>query len=158
MVDASDVFTPTLLGQYPNLPKDSLTTILELTLEIIANQNDIGSSGKYQNSWSVLSPDSSQAASCSRNVLSIGADQSRWYPKRWKNCYSFDRALHQLVKYYSQCSPITKLGVFLTDCWRPSDLWKYSGVIERYELMGVNSVAILMSNKKHPTPIAWPWR
>ena len=158
MITAKDVFTQTLQDRYPNLTKESITAILELPFEIMTDQNDAGSCGNTLNPWSVLQPNSPQAISCSRNVLSIGADQSRWYPNRWKNCYPFDQAMHELVNYYSHCSPITKLGVFLTDCWRPSVLWKYAGAIESYELMGINSVAILTSNKKHPTPMAWPWR
>jgi hypothetical protein len=158
MITAKDLFTQTLQDRYPNLTQDSVTAILELPFEINLGQNATSTSGNAQNPWSVLLPDSPHAASCSRNVLSIGADQSRWYPNRWKNCYPFDRALQELVNYYGHCSPIIKLGVFLTDCWRPSSLWKYAGAIESYELMGINSVAILTSNKKHPTPIAWPWR
>jgi hypothetical protein len=158
MITAKDVFTQTLQDRYPNLTKDSLTAILDLPFETTTNQNDAGSCGNSQNPWSVLLPNAPQAMSCSRNVLSIGTDQSRWYPNRWKNCYPFDRALTDLVNNYSHCSTITKLGVFLTDCWRPSTLWKHAGAIESYELMGINSVAILTSNKQHPTPIAWPWR
>lgn len=158
MITTKDIFTQTLRDRYPNLPKDSLTAILELPFDVTANQNGLGSSRNAQNSWAVLLPNSPPTTSCSSNVLSIGTDQSRWYPNRWKNCYPFERALDELVNYYSHCSPITKLGVFLTDCWRPSTLWKYAGAVESYELMGINSVAILTSNRKHPTPIAWPWR
>jgi hypothetical protein len=158
MISAKDVFTQILQDRYPNLPQDSLTAILELPFDLRANQIASGSSGNSQHHWSVLLPDSPKATACMRNVLTIGSDQSRWYPNRWKNCYAFDQALDELINYYTYCSAITRLGVFLTDCWRPSTLWKFAGAIESYELMGINSVAILTSNKKYPTPIAWPWR
>jgi hypothetical protein len=107
--------------------------------------------------WPIIAPNGNSITLCNRNILAIGADQSTFYKQRWKNSYSLGEASAYLLDYYERCKFITKLGVLLTDVWRPSSLSHWSHIYEMYETMGIQSVALLYSGHQI-TPIRWPWR
>ena len=85
------------------------------------------------------------------------SDKSNFYKQRWKNAVSLEDANIYLLDYYERCKHITKLGVLLTDVWRPSTLSRFSHIYGMYETMGIQSVALLYSGNQI-NPIRWPWR
>ncbi len=109
--------------------------------------------------WPIIPDDGSGISSslCCRNILIICGDKSKFFEQRWKNVLSLGQANVYLLDYYERCKHITKLGVLLTDVWRPSTLTRWSHIYEMYETMGIQSVALLYSGHQI-TPIRWPWR
>ena len=84
-------------------------------------------------------------------------DRNNFYKQRWKNVHTLDQASVFLLDYYECCKDITKLGVLLSDVWRPSSISRWGHIYEMYEGMGIQSVALLYSGQQI-TPIRWPWR
>lgn len=107
--------------------------------------------------WPIISQNGTSNGMCGRNILSLAGDKSNFYKQRWKNVYNLEQACVYLLDYYECCKHITKLGVLLTDVWRPSTLSRWGHIFEMYEAMGIQSVAILYSGNQI-TPIRWPWR
>ena len=149
---------PSALTQaYPSLTvtnHNELATLLEsLQMTVV----DHGAFPCAASDWPMISPKGNSNGVCSRNILSIGGDRSSFYKQRWKNVYTLEEASVYLLDYYERCKHITKLGVLLTDVWRPSTLSRWSHIYEMYETMGIQSVALLYSGHQI-TPIRWPWR
>lgn len=147
----------TLIQAYPNLTvanQNELVTLLE-SFQMIAV--DHGFFPNAASDWPMISPKRDSNGVCSRNILSIGGDRSSFYKLRWKNVYTLEEASVYLLDYYEHCKHITKLGVLLTDVWRPSTLSRWGHIYEMYETMGIQSVALLYSGHQI-TPIRWPWR
>jgi len=107
--------------------------------------------------WPIISPIVNIGGACSKKILAIGGDKSNRYKQRWKNVYSLEEASIYLLDYYECCKHITRLGVLLTDVWRPSTLIRWGHIYEMYESIGIQSVALLYSGHQI-TPIRWPWR
>jgi hypothetical protein len=142
---------------YPNLTvanHNELATLLEHLNKTAVDQGPFPSAAS---DWPIISPKGNINGACSKNILSIGGDRSSFYKQRWKNVHSLDHASVFLLDYYERCKHITKLGVLLTDVWRPSTLSRWSHIYEMYETMGIQSVALLYSGHQI-TPIRWPWR
>jgi hypothetical protein len=147
-----------LLGlSYPKLTQDNHRELVGLIDRL--KQLDLNTSwdSLLDCGWPIISPTGNSHGICSRNILSIGGDKSSFYKQRWKNVYSLEEASVYLLDYYERCKHITKLGVLLTDVWRPSTLSRWSHIYEMYEAMGIQSVALLYSGHQI-TPIRWPWR
>lgn len=147
----------TLTQAYPNLTvanNNELATLLEHLQMTLVERGHFPSPAS---NWPIISPKGNSDGICSRNILSIGGDRSSFYKQRWKNIYSLEEASVYLLDYYERCKHITKLGVLLTDVWRPSTLSRWSHIYEMYEAMGIQSVALLYSGHQI-TPIRWPWR
>jgi hypothetical protein len=133
---------------------NELATLLErLHMTVV----DHGSFSNCATDWPIITPNGNSSALCNRNILAIGADKSTFYKQRWKNANSLEQAYVYLLDYYKKCQNITKLGVLLTDVWRPSTLSRWGHIYEMYETMGIQSVALLYSGHQI-TPIRWPWR
>jgi len=147
----------TLTQAYPNLTlanHNELITLLEgLQMTLV----DHGYFPDSSSDWPMITPKGNSNGVCSRNILSVGGDRSSFYKKRWKNVYTLEEASVYLLDYYKRCKHITKLGVLLTDVWRPSTLSRWGHIYEMYETMGIQSVALLYSGHQI-TPIRWPWR
>ena len=142
---------------YPNLTPanhNELATLLESLQMTVVDHRSFPSAAS---DWPMISPKGNSNSLCSRNILSIGGDRSSFYKQRWKNVYTLEEASVYLLDYYERCKYITKLGVLLTDVWRPSTLSRWSHIYEMYETMGIQSVALLYSGHQI-TPISWPWR
>jgi hypothetical protein len=159
----NDLFKELLKASYPNLTNEDISSIL--AIEEILNSVDfpknLMSSNNSKSNWNIISNNKHQQLSCSRNVLAIGGDISKRLPNslRLPNALSVSKAMHELFSYYQSCSKICKLGILLTDCWRPSEMLKYQfdQYIEANEQLGIKTVAILKSSGKL-YPITWPWR
>ena len=156
-----DLFEKLLKISYPNLSDEDISSILAIK-EILDLESIPGNTlGSDNSSWSLISKSKHQKSSCTRNVLAIGGDISKSLPSslRLPNALSVSNAMFELFDYYQKCSKICKLGVLITDCWRPSEMLKYQfdQHIEANEQLGIKTVAILKSSGKI-YPVAWPWR
>lgn len=141
---------------YPNLTMENQSELQKLLEELslpILKKKSIADNL----TWPIVSPNGSDVGVCSRNILAIGGDKSSFYKERWKTAYSLEEASVYLLDYYERCKHITKLGVLLTDVWRPSTLSRWGHLYEMYETIGIQSVALLYSGHQI-TPIRWPWR
>ena len=146
-----------LTQAYPNLTPANLNELATLLERLHMTAVDHGLFPNTASDWPIISPKGNSNSVCNRNVLSIGGDKSSFYKQRWKNVYTLEEASVYLLDYYERCKLITKLGVLLTDVWRPSTLSRWSHVYEMYETIGIQSVALLYSGHQI-TPIRWPWR
>lgn len=149
---------PSALAQaYPDLTvanHNELSTLLERLKITLA---DYGYFPNSVSDWPIIFPNGNSSMLCNRNILAIGADKSTFYKQRWKNAYPLEQAYVYLLDYYERCQNITKLGVLLTDVWRPSVLRRWGDLYEHFENQGIQSVALLYSGQQ-VTPIRWPWR
>lgn len=150
-------FKKMLLVNYPRLPIESvnaLTSISNKLLSIAINGN-----GKFQDlgSWEILDLYSSSNPNPFRNILVRGAGQSRYNPMKWEGAHNLRNAMSKQMERYDLFAEQIKLGVLLTDIWRPVELYEYSKSIEKFEKTGICSIAILFSGGS-AVPIKWPWR
>jgi len=147
----------TLTEAYPDLTvanHNALATLLERLQITLVDHGYILDSAS---DWPIISPEGTSNLVCSRNILAIGADKSTFYQQRWKHAQTLEQANIHLLDYYEKCKNIIRLGVLLTDVWRPSVLSRWADVIEMYETQGIQSVALLYSGQQI-MPITWPWR
>lgn len=142
---------------YPNLTVANHNDLATLMGRLQITAVDHGSFPNGDSDWPTISPEGNSTGLCNRNILSIGGDRSSFYKQRWKNVYTLDEASVYLLDYYERCKYITKLGVLLTDVWRPSTLNRWGHIYEMYETIGIQSVALLYSGHQI-IPIRWPWR
>lgn len=147
----------TLIQAYPNLTATNYNELATLLEDLQMTLIDRGLFPNTNIDWPIIKPSGNSPALCNRNIISLGADKSTFYKQRWRNVYSLEEASVYLLDYYERCKHITKLGVLLTDVWRPSTLSRWSHIYEMYENMGIQSVALLYSGHQI-TPIRWPWR
>lgn len=105
-----------------------------------------------KNDISVLSSFGNSPAKCSRVVTVMAKEQ-----KNRVKAYTLKKSLQVLTDYYSHCLPITKLGVVVTDVWRPSDLFIFEVPLDYFEAQGIKTIIILKSNR-NLFPINFPWR
>ena len=143
------------ISAYPNLTPDNRRELEHLLQQLNASEKTLNSEIEL-NDWPLILQDGG-CNICSKNILSIGGDRNNFYKQRWKNVHSLDQASVFLLDYYECCKNITKLGVLLTDVWRPSTISRWGHIYEMYESMGIQSVALLYSGQQI-TPIRWPWR
>ena len=146
-----------LNNSFPNLTHENRKKVDRLIAILTKIGLDGGQFDNLDSAWPIISPCGNGSGVCNREILAIGADKSNFYKQRWKNVYSLEEASIYLLDYYERCKHITKLGVLLTDVWRPSTLSKWGHIFEIYETMGIQSVALLYSGHQI-TPIRWPWR
>jgi len=114
--------------------------------------NSIGKGGPALNGITVLTPDGNFLAQCSRIVTVYAREQ-----KNRVRAYSLKKALEVLIDYYSHCLRITKLGVVVTDVWRPSELFAVETALDFYEAQGIPTIIILKSNANLHL-LNFPWR
>jgi hypothetical protein len=143
------------ISAYPNLTPDNRSELELLLKQLNAPKKTLNSVIELDD-WPLILKDG-DCSICSKNILSIGGDRNNFYKQRWKNVHSLDQASVFLLDYYECCKNITKLGVLLTDVWRPSTISRWGHIYEMYESMNIQSVALLYSGQQI-TPIRWPWR
>jgi hypothetical protein len=114
--------------------------------------SSIGNGGLTPNGITVLTPDGNFPPQCSRIVTVYAREQ-----KNRVRAYSLKKALEALIDYYSHCLPITKLGVVVTDVWRPSELFTFEPALDFYEAKGIPTIIILKSNANLHL-LNFPWR
>jgi len=141
---------------YPSLTIENSQEVDGLICDLEKIGLDGGEFENLDTIWPTIYTNPNSSGLCSRNILAIGGDKSNFYKQRWKNAVSLEDANVCLLEYYERCKHITKLGVLLTDVWRPGTLSRWSHKYEMYETMGIQSVALLYSGHQI-TPIRWPW-
>jgi hypothetical protein len=144
------------ISAYPKLTVQNQFELNKLLTELSQQSPSLSTQILDNLDWSKISPNGNSDGLCSRNALAIGADKSRFYKDCLKNSYTLEQSSIYLLDYYERCKHITKLGVLLTDVWRPGTLSRWSHIYEMYDTMGIQSVALLYSGHQI-TPIRWPW-
>ena len=114
--------------------------------------SSIGNSRPTPNGITVLTPDGNTPAQCSR-IVTVYAKEK----KNWSMAYTFSNARDALLDYYSRCMRITKLGLIVTDVWRPSELFAVETALDFYEAKGIRTIIILKSNANLHL-LNFPWR
>ena len=150
-------FEKSLREIYPKLGKhrlDSISLISENILEIATH-----GSQKFSNlsNWEIIDRNRTTPLSPAKNILVRGAGQSRYNPMKWEGAYNLKEALKAQVSFYENSLGKTELGILVTDIWRPVELYEYINPIEKFERLGIHSIAILVSGNL-ALPIKWPWR
>ena len=100
----------------------------------------------------VITLDGNIPSQCSRIVTVFAKEQ-----KKRVKALTLKKALQSLTDYYTNCLPITKLGVLITDVWRPSEIWAFKGALDFYENNGIPTIIILKSNT-NVYLLNFPWR
>jgi hypothetical protein len=158
-----DLFKKLLKASYPNLSDENFSSIIDIQEILDADDfsSSLTNSCAATRNWNIISEDKHQQLSCSRSVLTIGGDVSVRLrgDLRLPNALSVKNAMSELFDYYKKCQNICKLGVLITDCWRPSEMLQhhFDQNIEANEILGIQTIAILKSSGKL-YPITWPWR
>jgi hypothetical protein len=156
MTQITQIPFETFKNAYPDITvanHTALNILLEqLQLTLVEHECLTDSAGD----WSIISPNGNSSHVCNRNILIIGGEKSSFYKQRWRNVHSLDKANMYLLDYYERCTYITKLGVLLTDVWRPGALSRWGQTYELFEKRGIQSVPLLYSGGQI-TPIRWPW-
>ena len=150
------LFKDLLQDSYPELTSANQAAILEITETLRNIQKTYSEAGSDSApDWAVLNPHGIPPNGCFRNVMTFASDHSRFSP-RWDNSYTLKKALESILTYYEACEQITKLGVLITNVWRPGELSAYKYRLDVFERKGIQSVAILLSGNS-VLPIPWPW-
>lgn len=151
------LFKDLLQHSYPHLTIENQIAVLSVSEVVQKNIGSIGESGSISKTeWVVLSPFGSPHNACVRSIMALASDRNR-LALQWKDSHKLTDAVERVLTYYKACEQITKLGVLVTNVWRPGDLSKYRLDIESFEAKGIQSVAILISGNS-AFPISWPWR
>ena len=162
LIEKEDFMSPNLFKDllqhcYPNLTienQNSVLNISEAVQKIISSSSESCSISVPD--WVVLNPSGSQHNACIRNVMTFASDRNIFAPQ-WRDSHKLTDAVEGMLTYYKACEKITKLGILVTNVWRPGELSRYRLDIENFEVKGIQSVAILISGNS-ALPISWPWR
>ena len=100
----------------------------------------------------VLTPEGKIPAQCSHTVAVHAREQ-----KNRARAYSLKKSLQALTDYYKACIGMTKLGVIVTDVWRPSELSAFEVALDFYDAKGIQTIIILKSNTSLHL-VNFPWR
>lgn len=63
------------------------------------------------------------------------------------NHFTLRQAIESLLDYYSHCSKTTRIGVIVTDIWRPSDIGRASFEFDYWDVNGVKTLFVLACGK-----------
>jgi hypothetical protein len=162
LIEKEDFMNPNLFKgllhhSYPNLTienQNSILTTYEMVQKIISSSSE--SSSIQAPDWVVLSPSGNPPNACVRNMMTLASDRNR-FALQWRDSYRLTDAIEAMLAYYKVCGEITKLGVLVTNVWRPGELSRYRMDIENYEANGTQTIAILISGNS-ALPISWHWR
>ena len=149
-----------LKALHQSLTDEDLKALADL-LERLSSQDSIYSvfrdfkfSSEAGGDWAVIIPDAKPGAksACHRNIVAF-AKQKGGYQG-----ITLNKALKDLVAYYRQCAGVVRLGVLVTDVWRPDDISKFQGDLEGALFQHhINTVPIIWSGRRQ-FPIVWPWQ
>jgi len=143
------------------LDESTINDVINAVTATIENESSVktknvqSSSAKVKvslNKITVLSPHGNIPSQCSQ-IVTVSAKEQ----KNRVTAFTLKNALQSLTDYYSHCLPITKLGVVVTDVWRPSDLFIFENLLDYYEAIGIQTFIILKSNARLQ-PMNFPWR
>lgn len=156
--------TPSSISQqakalHPSLNNEDLKAISELfeSLAECATVHDAVSNASQSASaansdWAVIDP-STTHSKCRRNVVAFAIEK-----KDWREGLGLTEALTGLVDYYSRCIGTVKLGLLITDVWRPFEIRQFRHDLELHRRNhGVRSVPFLWSGR-HCLPLVWTWQ
>ena len=156
-----ELFKEVLEDNYPSLTSDNLSAILNIVESVIriprsSSSENVSPTASDPAGWAVLDPLSTAPNVCQKRVMVLASDRNILIPQ-WPRSFTLRDALKSLTRYYRSCQRTTKLGLLVTNVWRPGELSIFKRDIEFFEQGGIQSVAILVSNHS-ALPINWPWR
>ncbi len=152
------LFKKLLSDSYPELSIENVSAILDIFEKILTSaSNESRDDSASLPDWAVLKPEAKSNALCAQKVLVTASDKSNRFQLGWKNSYKLKESVETLLDYYQNCQHITRLGVVLTNVWRPGELSIYASDIDAFESKSVQSVALISSGNSL-LPICWPWR
>lgn len=152
-----DLFTNLLHSNYPNLSAEKITAIISI-YDDIASVAQFGRVGNEDiANWLIIDEESSPTPTSKAGLICRVGGKSRYNPMKWENAFNLKEGLDNLIRHYSDSQQLISLGMLLTDIWRPVELYQYAKEIEKYERIGINTIAIIFSGRSI-TPIGLPWR
>lgn len=94
--------------------------------------------------WSLIREDSPRLDPCRRHVLAIGATQR--HGLRLPGSLHLARAVVALLDCYARSNQTVRIGVLLTNVWRPEDVDEQRPAFRHFrEQHGIETVALLAS-------------
>lgn len=153
-----NLFKELLSDAYPKLDAENIREVMYIFETVLTSVDGERHSGpSVLPDWIVLNPEAYPNAACARNVLVTASDKSNRFHFRLKNSYKLKNAMETLLNYYEICQHTTKLGILLTNVWRPGELSLYASEIDAFDSRGMQSVALMVSGKS-VLPVCWPWK
>ena len=102
-------------------------------------------------SITILRPDGQPLGACSKFVGVPIAENGKYH-----KCHTLKSGLDSLLSYYHHCHGIVKMGVVLTDIWRPSNINQAEMALQYYDFHGIKTIFILTTGK-NLSIIQPPW-
>ncbi len=98
--------------------------------------------------------DSTKQIVCAPVVAVACSEKGANYDKRY---FPLRGGIESLLDYYNQCSGNVRLGIVITNVWRPFDLLEYSLDLDYFESYGIKTIFILRCGSKS-YPLQAPWK
>jgi hypothetical protein len=153
----ADLFSKLLINNYQGLTAGKIAKIVSILNDIPSLTGFKSGDITKLNSWMILGEEFDFTLKQNVGVICLAAGKSRYNPMKWENAFNLKQGLGKLIDCYSENHKHISLGLLLTDVWRPVELYEYAKEIEKFERLGVDTIAILLSGNSI-TPIRWPWR
>ena len=153
----ADLFIKALKNNYPNLTPKKIAAIISILNDIPSIAKFGDSSSQNMNNWFMVSQDLDVKLQSNTTLICRAGGKSRYNPMKWEDAFNLKEGLTHLIRSYSVNQQQISLGILLTDIWRPVELYEYAKQIEKFERLGISSIAILFSGSS-VMPIGWPWR
>jgi hypothetical protein len=99
-------------------------------------------------------PDAQRRCPCKTYVAVACAERGSNYGKRY---FPLRGGIEAILNYYNDCSSHVRIGVVVTNVWRPFDLLEYSLDIDFFESVGIKTVFVLRSGGQS-YPVRPPWK
>lgn len=122
-------------------------------------QGDLsGSSDLASSDLVILRParrkDLIKPAVCAPVVAVACSEKGANYDKRY---FPLRGGIESLLDYYNQCTGNVRLGIVITNVWRPFDLLEYSLDLDYSEFYGIQTIFILRCGSQS-YPLQAPWK
>ena len=122
---------------------ETLARIIDCSL----NKTKTSSDG----SIAILRPDGQPSGVCV-NFVGVPVAEKGMY----QNSHTLKSGLDALLDYYYHCQGIVKMGVVVTDIWRPSNINQVEMALQYYDFHGIKTIFILTTGK-NLSIIQPPW-
>jgi len=128
-------------AQAVSLDEDLSTEEIE-SLSRIAESSLNNTSTSANDNITILRPDGQPLEACTKVVVVPIAEKGKYHKS-----HTLKSGLDSLLSYYNHCQGIVKMGVVLTDIWRPSNINEVEIPLQHFEHKGIKTIFILTSGK-----------